>query len=95
MRIDVDRARGAPEMSSRGKVRTGPRRRGFSRFERRRGGSPLGTMREGHSCYGARVGNLRFMSGNNYSYVTSRDGTGGVDATTARSKFGEELSRAR
>lgn len=49
-------------------------------------GSPLGTSGDGHSYYGVK-GNLRFMSGNNYSHVTSarhRVGDGSVDGAQVR-----------
>jgi len=56
----------------------------FSSVEEQR--SPLGTTGDGHSYYGVK-GNLRFMSGNNYSHVTSaRHGVGdeGVDGAQVR-----------
>lgn len=49
-------------------------------------GSPLGTSGDGHSYYGVKD-NLRFMSSNNYSHVTSarhRVGDGGVDGAQVR-----------
>lgn len=74
------------------------RSRVFSSELEESSGSPLDTTGDGHSYYSVK-GNLRFMSGNNYSHVTSARhgvGNGGVDgAQVRRGAFAGTMTNGR